>query len=53
MTTFKLSRRSFLFLGGAALAANGKILVPAGRKLTNVIVVYDAKNPAPTDLKQA
>jgi exopolysaccharide biosynthesis protein len=41
--------------GGAsrALAANGKILVPAGRKLTNVIVVYDAKNPAPTDLKQA
>ncbi|TAE54840.1 MAG: phosphodiester glycosidase family protein [Nostocales cyanobacterium] len=41
--------------GGAskALAANGKILVPAGRKLTNVIVVYDAKNPAPTELKQA
>ncbi|MGM3307414.1 phosphodiester glycosidase family protein [Anabaena sp. WFMT] len=41
--------------GGAsrALAANSKILVPAGRKLTNVIVVYDANNPAPTHLKQA
>jgi exopolysaccharide biosynthesis protein len=41
--------------GGAskALAANGKILVPAGRPLTNVIVVYDAKNPAPTALQQA
>ena len=41
--------------GGAskALAANGKILVPAGRPLTNVIVVYDANNPAPTNLQQA
>ncbi|AFZ56941.1 phosphodiester glycosidase family protein [Anabaena cylindrica FACHB-243] len=41
--------------GGAsrALATNGKILVPAGRKLTNVIVVYDASNPAPTHFKQA
>lgn len=41
--------------GGAsrALAANGKILVPAGRPLTNVIVVYDAKNPAPQTLQQA
>lgn len=41
--------------GGAskALAANGSILVPAGRPLTNVIVVYDAKNPAPTHLQQA
>jgi exopolysaccharide biosynthesis protein len=40
--------------GGAsrALAANGKILVPAGRKLTNVIVIYDAKNPAPQTLQQ-
>nr|WP_322667231.1 MULTISPECIES: phosphodiester glycosidase family protein [Nostocaceae]MDZ8209522.1 phosphodiester glycosidase family protein [Dendronalium sp. ChiSLP03b]MDZ8211555.1 phosphodiester glycosidase family protein [Nostoc sp. ChiSLP03a] len=40
--------------GGAskALAANG-ILVPAGRSLTNVIVVYDAKNPAPDNLRQA
>ncbi|MBD2492718.1 phosphodiester glycosidase family protein [Nostoc sp. FACHB-280] len=40
--------------GGAskALAANNKILVPAGRPLTNVIVVYDAKNPAPAALKQ-
>ncbi|MDJ0733959.1 MAG: phosphodiester glycosidase family protein [Nostocaceae cyanobacterium] len=41
--------------GGAsrALAANGKILVPAGRKLTNVILIYDDKNPAPRALKQA
>jgi Phosphodiester glycosidase len=41
--------------GGAskALAANSKILVPAGRPLTNVIVVYDAKNPAPNALQQA
>ncbi|WP_193193751.1 phosphodiester glycosidase family protein [Nostoc sp. MG11] len=41
--------------GGAskALAANGKILVPPGRPLTNVIVVYDAKNPAPSGLQQA
>ncbi|MBD2295345.1 phosphodiester glycosidase family protein [Anabaena sphaerica FACHB-251] len=40
--------------GGAsrALAAKGKILVPAGRKLTNAIVVYDANNPAPTHLQQ-
>ncbi len=35
------------------LAASGKILVPAGRSLTNVLVVYDAKHPAPTALKQA
>ncbi|MBN3963659.1 phosphodiester glycosidase family protein [Nostoc sp. NMS8] len=41
--------------GGAskAFAANGKILVPAGRPLTNVIVVYDSKNPAPADLQQS
>jgi exopolysaccharide biosynthesis protein len=41
--------------GGAsrALAANGKILVPAGRPLTNVIVVYDGKNPAPESLRQS
>jgi Phosphodiester glycosidase len=40
--------------GGAsrALATNGKIIVPTGRKLTNVIVVYDAKNPAPQSLQQ-
>jgi exopolysaccharide biosynthesis protein len=40
--------------GGAsrALAANGKILVPAGRRLTNTIVIYDAKNPAPQALQQ-
>jgi exopolysaccharide biosynthesis protein len=41
--------------GGAsrALAANGKILVPAGRNLTNVIAIYDSKNPAPQALQQA
>lgn len=41
--------------GGAsrALAANGKILVPAGRALTNVIVIYDSKNPAPQEVTQA
>ena len=40
--------------GGAsrALAAKGRILVPAGRELTNAIVVYDAQHPAPNDLKQ-
>lgn len=36
-----------------ALAHRGKILVPAGRKLTNVLVVYDRNNPAPTALKTA
>ena len=41
--------------GGAsrALAANGQILVPAGRPLTNVIVIHDSKNPAPEQLQQA
>ncbi|MBD2138223.1 phosphodiester glycosidase family protein [Anabaena sp. FACHB-1237] len=41
--------------GGAsrALAANGKIIVPAGRALTNVIVIYDSQNPAPQELTQA
>jgi exopolysaccharide biosynthesis protein len=41
--------------GGAskALAANGKILVPAGRKLTNVIAIYDGNHPAPSHLQQA
>ncbi len=41
--------------GGAsrALASNGKIIVPAGRKLTNTIAIYDAKNPAPQALKQS
>lgn len=40
--------------GGAsrALAANGKILVSAGRRLTNTIVIYDGKNPAPQALQQ-
>ena len=38
--------------GGAsrALARNGDILVEAGRPLTNVIVVYDSKHPAPEDV---
>ncbi len=41
--------------GGAsrALASKNNILVPAGRPLTNVIVIYDGTNPAPTDLLQA
>lgn len=41
--------------GGAsrALAANGKILVPAGRNLTNVIVVYDGLHPAPNSLQES
>ncbi|MER3494843.1 MAG: Tat pathway signal sequence domain protein [Mastigocladus sp. ERB_26_2] len=34
-------------------AAHGNILVPARRRLTNVIVVYDAKHPAPTALRQS
>ncbi len=38
--------------GGAsrALAYNGSVVVPAGRPLTNVLVVYDAKNKAPQNL---
>ncbi len=41
--------------GGAseALAYKGEILVPAGRNLTNAIVVYDRNNPAPAALKTA
>ncbi len=41
--------------GGAseALAYKGDILVPAGRNLTNVIVVYDRNHPAPATLKTA
>ena len=39
--------------GGAseALAHKGQILIPAGRNLTNVIVVYDTQYPAPEALK--
>ncbi|OCR01520.1 transcriptional initiation protein Tat [Oscillatoriales cyanobacterium USR001] len=39
--------------GGAstALAHNGQILIPPGRNLTNVIVVYDKNYPAPTEVK--
>ena len=36
-----------------ALYNRGKILVTPKRKLTNVIVAYDAKNPAPKFLKNA
>lgn len=41
--------------GGASvgLAHQGQILLPAGRNLTNVLVVYDRDNPAPTELKQS
>ncbi|MDP5015818.1 MAG: phosphodiester glycosidase family protein [Dolichospermum sp.] len=41
--------------GGAsrALASKNNIVVPAGRPLTNVIVIYDATNPAPTALQQS
>lgn len=41
--------------GGAsrALAVGGQIIVPAGRPLTNVLVVYDKKFPAPSALKRA
>lgn len=38
--------------GGAsrALAANGAVVMKAGRPLTNVLIVYDAKHPAPKEL---
>ena len=36
-----------------ALAVRNDIVVPPGRPLTNVIVVYDRKNPAPEALKQS
>lgn len=41
--------------GGAsrALAYRGQIIIPAGRKLTNVIVAHDRLNPAPEDLKDS
>jgi Phosphodiester glycosidase len=41
--------------GGASrsFAYRGKILVPAGRPLTNTIIVYDTKNPAPQALKES
>ena len=41
--------------GGAsqALAAAGRVLVAAGRPLTNVIAVYDSRFPAPDALRQA
>jgi len=41
--------------GGAsvALAHQGQILLPPGRNLTNVLVVYDREYPAPAQLKQS
>jgi exopolysaccharide biosynthesis protein len=41
--------------GGASvgLAHQGQILLPPGRNLTNVLVVYDREYPAPTQLKQS
>ena len=41
--------------GGAsrALAYRNKIIVPAGRSLTNVILVYDTQNPAPIALQES
>ena len=41
--------------GGASvgLAHQGKIVLPAGRNLTNVLVVYDKEYPAPAQLKQS
>jgi exopolysaccharide biosynthesis protein len=41
--------------GGASvgLAHQGEILLPPGRNLTNVLVVYDREYPAPTELKQS
>ncbi|MEG3848042.1 phosphodiester glycosidase family protein [Microcoleus sp. herbarium19] len=35
------------------LAHQGQILLPPGRNLTNVLVVYDRQYPAPTELKQS
>ncbi|MCZ0901547.1 phosphodiester glycosidase family protein, partial [Microcoleus sp. HI-ES] len=41
--------------GGASvgLAYQGEILLPPGRNLTNVLVVYDKEYPAPAQLKQS
>ncbi|MEG3895911.1 MULTISPECIES: hypothetical protein [unclassified Microcoleus] len=41
--------------GGASvgLAHHGQILLPPGRNLTNVLVVYDRDNPYPAQLKQS
>ena len=41
--------------GGASvgLAHQGEILLPPGRNLTNVLVVYDREYPAPAQLKQS
>jgi exopolysaccharide biosynthesis protein len=41
--------------GGASrsLAYRQQIIVPAGRSLTNVLLVYDTQNPAPITLKES
>ncbi len=41
--------------GGASrsLAYRDRIIVPAGRSLTNIILVYDTQNPAPESLKES
>ena len=41
--------------GGASrsLAYRDRIIVPAGRPLTNIIMVYDVQNPAPAELKES
>ncbi|TVQ42284.1 MAG: phosphodiester glycosidase family protein [Gloeocapsa sp. DLM2.Bin57] len=41
--------------GGASrsLAYRDRVIIPAGRKLTNVIVAYDRLNPAPEYLKDS
>ena len=41
--------------GGASrsLAHGGKVIVPAGRALTNVIVVYDTDHPAPAPVRKS
>lgn len=35
-----------------ALAKSGKVLLPAARRLTNVIVVYDTNHPAPQRVRE-
>lgn len=41
--------------GGSSLglARSGRILIPPDRPLTNVIVIYDAKHPAPSSLRDS
>jgi hypothetical protein len=41
--------------GGASrsLAHRQQIIIPPGRSLTNVLLVYDVQNPAPMALKES